>query len=100
MPSRLSNDERRRLTPRELEFVAMAVQGLPNKHIARACGVSDRTVANTLNSAYRKLGVANRWEAKALGMSLPDTAAPDVFPRRPVSTPGVDADAPRHGCGS
>ncbi|MDO1558296.1 LuxR C-terminal-related transcriptional regulator [Brevundimonas sp. 2R-24] len=40
----MSNDERRRLTPRELEFVAMAVQGLPNKHIARACGVSDRTV--------------------------------------------------------
>ncbi|WHM40850.1 LuxR family transcriptional regulator [Streptomyces sp. BPTC-684] len=48
------------LTPREREMALLAAQGRTSKEIAAQCGVSVRTVDNTLGRAYRKLGISDR----------------------------------------
>lgn len=50
------------LSKAEHEVVARAAAGLSNAQIAASRGVSARTVANQLASAFRKLGVASRFE--------------------------------------
>ena len=55
----------RALTPRQLQFLSMAVEGNSNAQIAANCGVSVDTVNKTLRSAYVKLKVKNRTEAGA-----------------------------------
>ncbi|MBI2168785.1 MAG: helix-turn-helix transcriptional regulator, partial [Actinobacteria bacterium] len=58
------------LTRREREITELAAQGLSNQDIADRLVVSRRTVANHLQRAYDKLGVAGRQElAAALGTS-------------------------------
>lgn len=56
-------DQAAPLTPREREVVTMAAQGLPSKVIAKRLFVSLRTVNNTIQRAYVKLGVHSREEA-------------------------------------
>jgi DNA-binding NarL/FixJ family response regulator len=51
------------LTPRELEVLELLAQGLTNKAIAAALGVSPRTINFHLDNLYTKLGVASRTEA-------------------------------------
>jgi len=51
------------LTPREKEVVALLVEGLSNKEIAAALGISTRTVSFHLDNIYTKLGVGSRTEA-------------------------------------
>jgi DNA-binding CsgD family transcriptional regulator len=51
------------LTPRELEVLRWLSQGLSNKAIAAALGVSPRTINFHLDNLYSKLGVASRTEA-------------------------------------
>lgn len=51
------------LTPREREVLRLLAEGLSNKAIARALGVSPRTVNFHLDNLYAKLGVASRTEA-------------------------------------
>ncbi|SFM73184.1 LuxR C-terminal-related transcriptional regulator [Variovorax sp. OV329] len=48
------------LTPREAEVVALLRQGMPNKRIARALGLSLDTVKWHLKNVYLKLGVHGR----------------------------------------
>jgi len=50
------------LTSREAEIARTAAQGLQDKEIAAALGLSTRTVSNTLRRIYRKIGVDNRLE--------------------------------------
>ena len=59
--------ERRRpgeelLSPAELAVIELVKQGLSNAAIARSRATSERTVANQIASAYRKLGVRGRAE--------------------------------------
>jgi DNA-binding NarL/FixJ family response regulator len=52
-----------RLSPREREVLALVGEGMANKQIARALGISERTVKVHLNSVFRQLGVADRTSA-------------------------------------
>jgi signal transduction histidine kinase len=51
------------LTARELEVLALLAEGLSNKAIGAALGVSPRTVNFHLDNIFSKLGVATRTEA-------------------------------------
>lgn len=53
------------LTDAESEVVSLALAGHTNAEIASLRGVSARTIANQLASAYDKLGVSGRAELAA-----------------------------------
>ena len=55
------------LTEREMEVLQRIAQGLANKQIATALGISEHTVKFHLSSIYAKLGATNRTEAVRLG---------------------------------
>jgi DNA-binding CsgD family transcriptional regulator len=48
------------LTRREIEVLALLLQGHPNYEIARRSNTQEATVKNQLHAIYRKLGVCNR----------------------------------------
>ncbi|MFN3931564.1 MAG: helix-turn-helix transcriptional regulator [Brevundimonas sp.] len=54
-----------RLTVREVSCLRLLEGGRKNKEIASRLGIAERTVSNTLQSAYRKLGVTRRQDALA-----------------------------------
>jgi DNA-binding CsgD family transcriptional regulator len=64
------------LTDREFAVLELAAQGRTNSSIARALGVSPRTIAKHLEHVYRKLGVTSRAAAvyRAVGRSVEDVA--------------------------
>ena len=51
-----------RLTPRELQIVALICEGLKNKQIAAQLGTKEQAVKNYLRSIYVKAGVSDRLE--------------------------------------
>jgi DNA-binding CsgD family transcriptional regulator len=51
------------LTPRERDVIGMVARGLTNREVARALGMSDRTVAVHLTRIFAKLGAGTRGEA-------------------------------------
>jgi DNA-binding NarL/FixJ family response regulator len=53
---------RDRLTPREMQIVALIVQGCKNKDIATTLGTKEQVVKNYLRSIYDKTGVSDRLE--------------------------------------
>ncbi|HVU01523.1 MAG TPA: LuxR C-terminal-related transcriptional regulator [Polyangiaceae bacterium] len=53
------------LTPVEREVLSVLVLGIKNRDIAARRGTSDRTVANQVQSIFRKLGVHSRAELSA-----------------------------------
>jgi DNA-binding NarL/FixJ family response regulator len=55
------------LTERERQVLQRIAQGLANKQIATALGISEHTVKFHLSSIYAKLGATNRTEAVRLG---------------------------------
>lgn len=60
----------RRLTPRQLDTLALLVEGCSNKEIARRLGVIESTVKTHVKIILRKLGVANRTQAAMLANQL------------------------------
>lgn len=54
------------LTDREQEVLSLVAQGLPNKEIAKALVVTERTVKFHVSSILGKLGAGNRTEAVAI----------------------------------
>jgi DNA-binding NarL/FixJ family response regulator len=52
-----------RLSPREREVLTLVGEGMANKQIARALGITERTVKVHLTSVFRQLGVADRTSA-------------------------------------
>lgn len=58
------------LSPRELEVLSLVSQGLENKQIATALGISQATVKTHLKGVFARLGVASRAEAAATGLRL------------------------------
>lgn len=55
------------LTEREGQVLQLTAQGLANKQIAAALGISEHTVKFHLSSLYAKLGVTGRMEAVRAG---------------------------------
>jgi DNA-binding NarL/FixJ family response regulator len=55
------------LTKREIEVLQLLAQGLANKQIATALGISEHTVKFHISSIYSKLGVNNRAEVVRVG---------------------------------
>ena len=53
----------RRLSARELQVLRLVAQGLANKQIGRALGISERTVKVHLGNVFRRIGVADRISA-------------------------------------
>ncbi|WP_213805023.1 response regulator transcription factor [Granulicella sp. dw_53] len=53
---------RDRLTPKEMQIVALIVQGCKNKEIALQLGTKEQVVKNYLRSIYDKSGVSDRLE--------------------------------------
>lgn len=51
------------LSAREREVLALLVEGLPNKLIARRLDISEKTVKSHLTSIFRALGVTDRTQA-------------------------------------
>jgi DNA-binding NarL/FixJ family response regulator len=51
------------LSPREREVLLLVTNGMANKQIARALGITERTVKAHLGSVYRHIGVADRTSA-------------------------------------
>jgi DNA-binding NarL/FixJ family response regulator len=58
------------LTSREIEVLQLLAQGLANKQIAAALGISEHTVKFHVSSIYTRLGAASRTEAVRLGVRL------------------------------
>ena len=54
------------LSERERAVLRLVAEGLPNKQIARALSITERTVKFHLASAFHKLGADNRAQAVAL----------------------------------
>ncbi len=51
------------LTEREDEVAKLLVEGLSNRRISRALGISERTVKNHLHAIFYKLRVSDRTQA-------------------------------------
>jgi NarL family two-component system response regulator YdfI len=61
---------RQSLTPRERDVLQRLADGLPNRAIGQALGISDHTVKFHLASIFGKLGAGTRTEAVRLGLRL------------------------------
>ena len=53
---------RDRLTPKEMQIVALIVQGCKNKDIAKQLGTKEQVIKNYLRGIYDKTGVSDRLE--------------------------------------
>ena len=53
---------RDRLTPKEMQIVALIVQGCKNKDIAMQLGTKEQVIKNYLRAIYDKIGVSDRLE--------------------------------------
>jgi len=97
-----------RMTPREGQMVCLLAQGLKNKEIATALGISEGTVKVYLSKLFRKVGAKDRFELALFGLKNmvgAGDAAPS--PNRPIPVAGLntlvltetilgdDDDAPR-----
>lgn len=50
----------RDFTPREQNVIRLAAEGMENKYIATALGISEGTAKNELFMCYKKMGVSNK----------------------------------------
>lgn len=58
------------LTPRQVEVLHLLAEGLPNKRICKALGLTEHTVKTHLKAIFVHLGVHNRTECVAKARSL------------------------------
>lgn len=65
---RAARDDTPLLTPREAEILTLVGQGMSNKAVARALGISVHTVKFHLEALFAKLDATSRAEAVAKGL--------------------------------
>ena len=63
LTARAEPDPLEALSPREREVLALLVEGLPNKLIARRLEISEKTVKSHLTHIFREIGVTDRTQA-------------------------------------
>lgn len=63
LPSAVRPDATAGLSAREREVLALVAKGMANKQVARALGISERTVKVHLGNVFRHIGVADRTSA-------------------------------------
>ncbi|MFF1871847.1 response regulator transcription factor [Streptomyces sp. CB03911] len=51
------------LTARQLEVLALLTDGMTNRHIARALGITEKTVKNHMQAIFARLNVSDRTQA-------------------------------------
>lgn len=51
------------LTPRQLEVLSLLTDGMTNRHIARALGITEKTVKNHMQAIFERLNVSDRTQA-------------------------------------
>ena len=51
------------LSPRERQVLALVSEGMANKQIGRALGITERTVKAHLVNVFRRIGVSDRTSA-------------------------------------
>ena len=61
---------RRELTPRQREILALIARGRSNKEIAFALGIRERTVKFHVASLFERLGTSSRTEALVVALRL------------------------------
>jgi DNA-binding NarL/FixJ family response regulator len=66
--SAFREQERSRLTIREMHVLGQVAEGLTNKQIARRLGLSENTVRNHLSHVFEKLEARNRTAAVMAAM--------------------------------
>jgi DNA-binding NarL/FixJ family response regulator len=81
-----------RLTPREVDVLSAAAEGLSNAQIGRRLWVTEQTVKFHLSNIYRKMGVSNRTEAmrRAISrglVSMPRSVREPASGRTPLMAP-------------
>jgi DNA-binding NarL/FixJ family response regulator len=59
-----------KLSPREMDVLALLVKGKSNREIAAELNLSLGTVKSHLSSMYKKLGVSNRTQAALVGVRI------------------------------
>jgi DNA-binding NarL/FixJ family response regulator len=71
-------DENRTPTPRQRHVIELVAEGLTNRDVAKAMGITPRVVRNYLVRIYDKVGLSNRlelalwYEARVNEGKLPD----------------------------
>lgn len=63
LPSTATDRPQDMMSPREIEVLRLVANGLANKQIGRALGISERTVKAHLGRVFRQIGVADRTSA-------------------------------------
>jgi DNA-binding NarL/FixJ family response regulator len=58
-----------RLTPRQVEVLALLCEGLPNKVICRTLNIAAGTVKVHLSGIFRELGVTSRLQAVVMSQA-------------------------------
>jgi len=58
------------LTARQMEVLALLAQGQPNKRIACALGIAERTVKLHITALLRRLGARNRTHLLIVGRDM------------------------------
>lgn len=51
------------LTPRQLEVLLLLTEGMTNRRIARALGITEKTVKNHMQAIFARLNVSDRTQA-------------------------------------
>ncbi|MDT8898836.1 response regulator transcription factor [Thermanaerothrix sp. 4228-RoL] len=76
---------------REIEVLALLLQGKSNKEIAHTLGVSNRTIEAHLSSIYSKLAVTSRTEAVIKLTQMGWSSATDkTLPKEASKAPALD----------
>lgn len=63
LAARTEPDPLEQLSPRERQVLALLVEGLPNKLIARRLEITEKTVKSHLTKVFREIGVTDRTQA-------------------------------------
>ena len=59
-----------RLTPREEQIAVLVREGMTNRQISTAFGISQHTVESHLKSIFNRLGIRSRWQISATAAGL------------------------------